>query len=128
MVTHHCRDAEEAEALACLEGLKFADHWPNQIRVELETDYANIVMKIQRNTRDCSVLLAIVGFIKEGMTRRRACQIQKIWRDHNRIAHNLAHYALKSRCSRVSFSFVPLCIQDLVYNDRFRCQNLVEVT
>ena len=41
----HCRDAEEAEALACLEGIKLAERWPMSIKVTVETDCASIVEK-----------------------------------------------------------------------------------
>jgi hypothetical protein len=96
--------------------------------VELETDCAIVVTKVQSSTRDCSIISATIGDIKEIMVSRGACQIQKIWREQNLIPHNLAQFALKCRSSPVSFSAVPLCIQDLVYNDYFRCGNADDIT
>jgi hypothetical protein len=54
--------------------------------------------------------------------------VQKTRREQNGIAHNLARFALKSRSSQISFSFVPLCIQDLVLSDRYRCMIQTGVT
>jgi hypothetical protein len=34
----NCRDAEEAEAMACLEGVKLLHYWLGHVQVELETD------------------------------------------------------------------------------------------
>jgi ribonuclease HI len=113
----HCRDAEEAEGIACLQSLKYADRWPSHVQAVLESDCANIITKVQSCEEDCSLLSAVITDINEIMVRRGACWVQKIWREQNMIAHNLGQYALKSRSSQVSFFFVPLCIRDLVYND-----------
>jgi hypothetical protein len=67
---HHCRDAEEAEGIACLEGLKYADRWPHHIQAILESDCANIVVKIQSCEKGCSSLSAVITDIKEDMVRR----------------------------------------------------------
>jgi ribonuclease HI len=125
---HHCRDAEEAEGIACLEGLKYAFRWPSHAQAILESDCVNIVVKIQSCEKDCSLLSAVNTDIKEDMVRRGSCRVQKIWREQNRIAHNLAYYALKSRSSQVSFSFVLLCVRDLVYNDQVQCRDSADVT
>jgi hypothetical protein len=42
----HCRDAEEVEVLACLEGLHLAQHWPNDMQIEIESDCTNLVEKV----------------------------------------------------------------------------------
>jgi hypothetical protein len=106
-----CQDAEETEALACLEGILFAGHWPPDVQVELA---------------DRSVIAAIIHDIKEAMGRRQQCSMKKICRHQNQIAHNLAQYGIKSRSSKVSFSSVPFCIQDLICNERHSCRNLVD--
>jgi ribonuclease HI len=69
-ILFHCRDAEEAEGITCLEGLKYADQWPHHIQVILESDCANIVAKIQSCEKDCSLLSAVIPDIKEDMVRR----------------------------------------------------------
>jgi hypothetical protein len=75
---HHCRDAQEAEGISCLEGLKYANRWLSHVQVVLESDCVNIIAKIQSCEKAISML--------------------KIWREQNMIAHNLADYALRS-CS-----------------------------
>jgi hypothetical protein len=79
---------------------------PNNVLVDLESDCANLVTKVNNNSRDQSVISAIICDIKEGMTTRGACLLRKIWREQNRTAHNLAQFALKSRSSQISYSFV----------------------
>jgi hypothetical protein len=94
--------------------------------VELESDCSTVVEKINSQTGDQSVIAAIIHDIKEAMGRRQQCSMKKIRRHQNQIAHNLAQYGIKSRSSKVSFSFVPFCIQDLICNERQPCQNLVD--
>jgi hypothetical protein len=72
---------------------------------------------------DRSESAALIADIKVAIRNRRSCVVVKVGRDQNDAAHKLAHHALLSRSSKSSFSFVPECIQDLVLNDRIRCQN-----
>jgi hypothetical protein len=76
-----CQDAEETEALVCLEGILFVGHWPPDVQVELA---------------DRSVIAAIIHGIKEAMGRRQQCLMKKIRRHQNQIAHNLAQYMASS--------------------------------
>jgi hypothetical protein len=46
-VVTRSRDAEEAEALALLEGAKLAEHWSSDIHVEFESDCANLIQMVQ---------------------------------------------------------------------------------
>jgi hypothetical protein len=59
----HCRDAEEVEALACLEGLHLAQHWPNNVRIEIESDCTNLVAKVRSSSKDRSMYIA--GFFEK---------------------------------------------------------------
>jgi ribonuclease HI len=118
-VIGRCRDVEEAEALALLEGMQMAELWPDSTHVEFETDCADLVRKVEGKGRDCSMISALILDIQEIMAKRVSCKVRKIWREQNMIVHNLAQFPSKPRTSQVvSFSFVPLCIQDLVLNDR----------
>jgi hypothetical protein len=116
------------EAKAILEGIRFADRWANETHVVLETDCSSLTSKLNGGVMDRSVTSALVLDIKEAMERRLSCSILKIERDQNRIAHNLAHFALKTHSSKPSFSFVSPCIQDLVYIDRSRCRGPGDIT
>jgi hypothetical protein len=96
----NCRDAETAEAIACRKGVQLASHWPNDVMIELESDCANLVSKVQSINTDRSVLSPIINDIKGGMLSRGACTLRKIWREQNGITHNLAKFALKSLSSQ----------------------------
>jgi hypothetical protein len=88
--------AEEAEALACWEGIKLADHWSKNIAVHVESGCANIVEKVENGEGDCSVISAVLMDIKREMVQRGSCKVKKIWREENQIAHNLAKFAFKN--------------------------------
>jgi ribonuclease HI len=109
------KNVEEAEALACLEGLRFAERWSENIKVILDTDNAIVEEKINNPALDRSEISGIISDIKEEVAKRQSCTVLKIWREQNKIAHNLAQFAIKSRTSKASFSFVPLCIQEHNY-------------
>jgi len=53
-VLRHCRDAEEAEAVACCEGITLAARWPD-IPMTLETDCAWIVDSLKNQRHDLSI-------------------------------------------------------------------------
>jgi ribonuclease HI len=76
-----CRDVEEAEAIAILEGIRLADRWPNETHVVLETDCSSLASKLNGGVMDRSVTSALVLDIKEAMERRLSCSILKIERD-----------------------------------------------
>ena len=90
----------------------------------IETDCASVAGKIKSNSVDKSLTSAVISNVKEEMARRHVCSVHKISRDQNKIAHVLAQFAVKSRTSKASFSFVPTCIQELVYQDRQRCRDV----
>jgi hypothetical protein len=127
-VLHHCRNAEEAEAIALLEGTRLAEFWPGNIHVDFESDCGELIKKVQCKNRDYSMIAAVISDIKQGLGNRVSYSIRKIWREQNKIAHNLAQFASKPRTSQVSFSAVPLCIQDLVLHDRYRSRYSVGIT
>jgi ribonuclease HI len=127
-VLFRCRDAEEAEALACLEGIRLAERWPADVQVLIETDCATVVEKVNNPATDRSIIAPIISDIKIEASRRQVCRVIKTGRDQNRIAHNLAQFAMRTQSSKVSFSFVPNCIHDLVCNDRFANRNYVDRT
>jgi hypothetical protein len=112
----NCRDAEEAETLACLDGTRLANRWPDCAGV-LEFDYAALVTKLNSSHQDRSIVASLNSDIKDEISQRSRISIVKIPRVKNRVAHDLAHFALISNRSQVSFSFILSCIQDLVANE-----------
>jgi ribonuclease HI len=51
----HCADAE---ATTILEGLHFADRWPNSVKVIIETDCSNLITKVMADGKDRSTTSA----------------------------------------------------------------------
>jgi hypothetical protein len=64
------------------------------------------------------MISALILDIRKLWLRESRARFGKIWREPNEIAHNLAQLA----------SYVPLCIQDLVLNERYRCWNPTNIT
>jgi len=98
----HCRDAEETEAAACREGIALASRWPD-IPTVLKTDCAVVAEKLNNNTKDRSLdrsLIREAHLDMEGICR---LEIVKISRCQNNVAHELAHFAIKSGRSEVFF-------------------------
>jgi hypothetical protein len=63
-VIFHCRDAEEAEARACLEGVHLAHRWP-EIPMILESDCHSVVTKLNESTRDRSSIWQLIEEARE---------------------------------------------------------------
>jgi hypothetical protein len=58
-VLHWCRDAEEVEAFACLEGLRASSRWPDRM-VLLESDCSTVIGKFQERCRDRSIISPVI--------------------------------------------------------------------
>jgi ribonuclease HI len=63
-VIFHCRDAEEAEAIACREGVHLALRWPHAPMI-LESDCHSVVAKLPANVRDRSSIWQIIEEAQE---------------------------------------------------------------
>ncbi|TVU41704.1 hypothetical protein EJB05_15247, partial [Eragrostis curvula] len=60
----HCRDAEEAEAAACLDGVRLATRWPG-VSMVLESDAALVVSKLKTDDCDRSLIAGLISDIRE---------------------------------------------------------------
>lgn len=65
----NCKSAEEAEVIACLDGVRLVERWPD-LRITLETDRATVVTKINGVEPDRSMAAALI----EDMPRVRGGQ------------------------------------------------------
>jgi hypothetical protein len=65
----HCGDAEEAEAVAVLEGIRIAERWPANISIIVESDCSNLVTKIMGKEIDRSVLSGVISDIQTARKR-----------------------------------------------------------
>jgi len=102
----HCRDAEEAEAIACHEGNVLAARWPD-VPMMLETDYAVVAVKLKSNGQDRWIGWSLIREARMAMDVLCGLEIAKISRSQNNVAHELAHFAIRSGCSEVFFSSFP---------------------
>jgi hypothetical protein len=103
--------------LLVLMAIRLANCWPDPA-VVLESNCAALVMKLNSSLQDRSIVAGLISDIKYEISQRNMISIVNIPRVKNRVAHGLAHSALISNRSQVSFSFIPYCIQDLVANER----------
>jgi ribonuclease HI len=83
----HCRDAEEAEARACLEGANMALRWPD-IPMTLESDCQTVVSKLHAAGRDRSILWQFIDETRAVGSQLCKLEIIKISREQNNLAHN----------------------------------------
>src|SRR5438128_1553841 len=85
----YCRNADEAEASACLEGIRLAGRWQDRPMI-LESDCTAVVTYIQAGSAACSVVAPV---IHEAVEECWLLRVQKIGREQNKVAHVLAHLA-----------------------------------
>ena len=98
----HCRDAEEAEAIACREGVHLALRWPDAPMI-LESDCHSMVAKLRANVRDRSSIWQIIEEAQEVGGQLRRLELVKISRVQNNLPHELAQFSITSRESRCFF-------------------------
>ena len=93
---------EEAEAVACREGIVLAARWPD-VPMMLETDCAVVAAKLKSNVQDRSIGWSLIREARMAMEDLCRLEIAKISRSQNNVAHELAHFAIKSGRSEVFF-------------------------
>jgi ribonuclease HI len=87
-----CIDVPEAEAKACLLGLK-SIHDPSKVSIILESDSAIVVEAIKRRNQSKSRLWKLYEDISKLQESCIQCEISKIGRESNSAAHILADTA-----------------------------------
>jgi len=109
----HCRDAEEAKARACLEGVHLANRWPD-IPMILESDCQSVVTQLQAKIHDCSVLWQVIEEARDVGGQLRRMDTVKISRDQNKLAHELVQFAIRFRkCQSFFFACFPEWVKSL---------------
>ncbi|WVZ77211.1 hypothetical protein U9M48_025103, partial [Paspalum notatum var. saurae] len=87
-----CTSAEEAEARACIEGLRLATQW-SYGPVVLESDCARLVKALQAADVDKSEMYFLIAEAREFGGTLPAWRVSKVKREDNRVAHELAQLA-----------------------------------
>jgi hypothetical protein len=67
-----------------------AEQWPSSTPVEFEPDCESLIMNVTSEDRDSSVISMLILDIKEFVDAQESYKVRKIWKEHNRITHNLA--------------------------------------
>lgn len=115
---HHCKDAEEAEALACLEGVRMGARWPSK-KMILESDNASVIMMLRENSTNRSARAPVLLDVAKEKAYLMSLDFVKIGREQNNLAHELAQRAKKSGESRVWLGDFPVCLVTLACKDLF---------
>lgn len=94
-VLFRCASADEADAMACAEGLRLASQWcPGPVIVEM--DNARMVKIMSNHAIDISEIRSAVMEVREYLQLLVEWKIHKVKRDGNKVAHELAHLARRN--------------------------------
>jgi hypothetical protein len=113
-----CSSAEEAELLACREGLLLllAHHWCHGPLI-LESDCSNCIVGLADDNINRSVHANLVEDINNIITMLGNVRLVKINRKQNMAAHELAQHARRVFSSTACLVGIPDCIQHVVTSD-----------
>ena len=87
-----CTSAEEAELLACKEGLWLAHQWCDS-PVNLESDCSSCVAALAKHEINRSIYASLVEDSKNIMRMLENVRLVKINREQNIVAYELAQHA-----------------------------------
>ncbi|TVU43045.1 hypothetical protein EJB05_09481, partial [Eragrostis curvula] len=87
-------DAEEAEAAACLDGVRLATCW-SDVAMILESDSASVVAKLKSDGCDRSLIADFINDISMESQSLMELEVCKIGREQNAVAHALAQRACR---------------------------------
>jgi ribonuclease HI len=110
-----CTSAIEAEANACLEGVRFATQWI-QGPVVFETDCARVHNALSNN-EDRSEISFLIGEAKEHTRLLEDWGVLHAKRECNHIAHELAQLGRRSANAAAWIGRAPACVTDLISAD-----------
>ena len=112
-VLFHCSGPVEAEARACVEGLRLASQWVH-LPVLLESDCSRVVKAFKSTMEDRSEIAFQIREGKELVHLLQEVQFVQVNRERNSAAHVLAQLARRNVHSAVWLRQVPSCIAQLV--------------
>ena len=110
---HQCTVAEDAELMACKEGLTVAHNW-FQGPLLLETDCSSCIAVLNDQGIDRSRLTAMVQDCKVLIQKLGQVRISNGTRDQNKIAHELTQHARRAKSSAMFLANIPSCIEHLL--------------
>lgn len=111
-----CVSVEDAEAMACLEGVQLSNEWIRKPMV-IESDCHNVVKSLLSGAENRASFSNIVKEIKFAMSAIPEVKVCKIGRECNKVAHELAQLAKRCMHSAVWRDQSPSCVFELVNLD-----------
>jgi ribonuclease HI len=103
-----CGTAAEAEAIACVEGLRWANQW-GLSRVIIESDCARVMSSLKNHEPDRSEIGHIIEEAR-GLTRlMNDWKCSQVKRECNQVANALALLARRCKHSAAWLGQVPAC-------------------
>ncbi|CAN6252434.1 unnamed protein product [Urochloa humidicola] len=115
-VLRNCASAEEAEAVACLEGIQLVLEYVKKPTI-LESDCAAVVSSLLAPSVDRARCSHIIQETRACMELLPGISIKKIRRECNRVAHELAQLAKRTIHCAVWRSSAPVCIKKILSID-----------
>jgi hypothetical protein len=106
-------DAEEAEAIACKQGLQLAATWCMQNAV-LETDCSTIATMLAGKNGECGSLKFIIDEAMAAGDWLPKWTVVYKRRESNRVAHELAQLAKRTRHSAVWHFAATVCVEQII--------------
>lgn len=121
-----CADAPEAEARACIEGIRLAAEW-SPGPVIIEADCSRVVQAI-RQGMDRSDIGFIVSEARELAQLLVDWKIVLVKRDCNAVANELAQLARRTAHTAVWLGRAPACVMDLITLDCTPTSQLIKLS
>jgi ribonuclease HI len=116
----YCANAEEAEAQACLEGLRHLIELQRLPGI-VETDCQRVLQAVNYTIPDRSLSWSIYMEIKDLLRTNPLLELSKVDRCSNQVAHQLAQLG-KRESSGVLSESTPSCVSELIAKD---CKHFV---
>jgi ribonuclease HI len=111
-----CGSAAEAEAIACVEGLHWANHW-GLSQVIVESDCARVISSLKNLLADRSEIGQIVGEARSLTQLMNEWKCSQVKRECNQVANVLASLARRCKHSAAWPGQVPACALPFLHAD-----------
>lgn len=116
-----CGSALEAEADACLFGVRLAVEWTHQPAI-VEADCWEMIQAMQQADVIRAAWRGLIGDIRGAGLLLPECKFSRVKRGCNAAAHALAHLGFRELREEVWHLRCPTSLMDLVNRERVSCQ------
>lgn len=118
-VLRHCNSPGDAEALALFEGARLAAQWIRQPTI-IETDCWELIEELKKDACRHSDRFGLLQDISAACRALPEFKLSKTRRGANRIAHELARWAMQMKELVVTRFNFPQCVRSLVESERVK--------